>query len=596
MPPMQFPVFIPPIPVPQQSTPAPVVVPPLKPPKTSDWETYFDEKKGKPYYYNRVTKKTTWKKPDELKAVSENPKAQPKPVKTENYLGSKTWKRVFCDTGVVYYYNSETKEVTWTAPKLPTAAAPADGVQRTPSPTSDKSKRRANEKELAAIDAVLGKGDAIDSTESADIGDEGETEGDSIEDTDEPLAKRRKQYESEEDHQERIKAFQEMLQRTVTSSTTKWDDVLPSLACEEGFGAIAEMAERRALFEDHIKARAREELAEARANAKQNADGFRALFDELSGRFDSTVSFVRFMGLAGDDVRFTRLEPRERERYFRECTEELRRREIRESAGIREEFVSLLRDLFPEDVVGPAWAKMVPPWENVKKFLSMDDRYRAFSDEALRMSDRRSLFMDYYDGVKTRYIEKKRSRDELEDKQRSLRRKYEREKREREKNMEIFAVKEAEKQAMALIAERIKDPDFDAEKAYKDLENDPRWMDKRLRRKVKEELLHEHRGNLMEARAADFDFLLKEREAKGEITLGTTWEDFEERAGADPRFVKMPRSFNKKAAFTKHLQKLIDRALDNLVELLKENRMVYKGIKTDSQQYRNAVRVLAVNK
>lgn len=607
-------MFIPPVAIPQ-STPAPIVVPPLKAPAASDWETYFDEKKGKPYYYNRITKKTTWKKPDELKTAPElNPQnatnpsagtganvnanasgAQPKPIKTKSFLGSKVWKRVFCDTGDVYYYNTETKEVTWTAPKLP---ASEEGVQRTASPTADKLKMRTKEKDLAAIDAVLGKGDDDDDgpkNAKNDNDNEDEKEEDDGEDIEEPLAKRCKQYESEEEHQERIRAFQEMLQRTVKTSAAKWDELLPTLACEAGFGGILEMGERRALFEDHVKARAREEQAEARANAKQNSDGFRALFDELSDRFDSTVSFVRFMGLAGDDVRFTRLEPRERERYFRECTEDLRRREVRESAGIREEFVAILRDLFPEDVVGPAWAKMVPAWDNVKKFLSMDDRYKAFSDSLLRMSDRRSLFMDYYSDVKARYVEKKKSQDKLEEKQRSLQRKYEREKREREKNMEIFAVKEAEKQALALIAERIKDPDFDADKAYKELENDPRWTDKRLRRRAKEDLLHKHRCDLMDARIADYDLLLREQEAKGEITLGTTWEDFEEKVGADPRFVKMPRSFNKKAAFLKHLNGLIDRALSNLVELLKENRMVYKGIKMDSQQYRNAARVLAVN-
>ena len=625
---MQFPMFIPPVSLPQAPNDQPQQPPQATAAQPSEWETYFDERKGKPYYHNRTTGKTTWKMPDELKkaqsAAATAQPTQPQPIKTENYSGSKVWKRVFCDTGAVYYYNADTKEVTWTAPKI----APEEKEQQQPrtsnSPTAEKMVKRAEGNALAAIDAVLGKGgtdNSIGSSSSSSSNnndspdtktnedDNSDNDNDSNnnnnssssstkEGSDEPLAKRRKkqQYESEEDHREKVKVFQEMLQKVVKSSTSKWDEMLPTLACAEGFGAILDMGERRALFEDHVKARAREEQAEARANARQNAEGFRALFGELSPQFDSTVGFLRFMELAGDDPRFTRLEPHERERYFRDSVEELRRREAREAADVRGGFLAILRDLFPEDVVGRSWAKTLPLWENVKKFLSLDDRYKAISDERLRMSDRRAIFMSYYDGVKTRYLEEKRRRDELEDKERSIRRKYEREKRDREKAMKAFAVKEAEKQALALIAERIKDPGFITKDCLKSLGDDPRWKNKLLTDKSRERLLREHRSALVDARIADYKLLLREQDAKGGITLGTTWEEFSERVGSDPRFVKTPQSCSRKALFVNYRQDLINRALDNLVELLKENRMVSRGLRMDSQQYRNAARILAVKK
>ncbi|CAG2197793.1 PRP40 [Mytilus edulis] len=60
---------------------------------------------GRTYYYNSVTKHSSWEKPDDLK------------TKAELKLSQCPWKVYKSDTGKVYYHNTETKESRWTKPK-----------------------------------------------------------------------------------------------------------------------------------------------------------------------------------------------------------------------------------------------------------------------------------------------------------------------------------------------------------------------------------------------------------------------------------------------------------------------------------------------
>ncbi|GAV49008.1 hypothetical protein ZYGR_0N04130 [Zygosaccharomyces rouxii] len=75
---------------------------------------------GRKYYYNAVTKQSTWHKPESLDEMDENrgvkrfKKIESKPhVALELYHG---WHLVICDTGKKFYYNVETNESVWNLP------------------------------------------------------------------------------------------------------------------------------------------------------------------------------------------------------------------------------------------------------------------------------------------------------------------------------------------------------------------------------------------------------------------------------------------------------------------------------------------------
>ncbi len=96
----------------------------------SDWKEMKDEKTGRPYWYNKVTKKTTWNEAD-TQVSAASPVAVASPAIQAD--ASNDWKEMKDEkTGRPYWYNKVTKKTTWneadtkaTSPKQDTAADPA---------------------------------------------------------------------------------------------------------------------------------------------------------------------------------------------------------------------------------------------------------------------------------------------------------------------------------------------------------------------------------------------------------------------------------------------------------------------------------------
>merc|ERR1712126_127026 len=75
---------------------------------TSDTRSAWGEHKapdGRIYYYNSLTKESSWEKPEDLKSAQ------------EKLLSNCPWKEFKSDGGKVYFHNSVTKESRWTKPK-----------------------------------------------------------------------------------------------------------------------------------------------------------------------------------------------------------------------------------------------------------------------------------------------------------------------------------------------------------------------------------------------------------------------------------------------------------------------------------------------
>jgi len=95
-----------------------VVEPPPMPeeaPLPPGWTEVTDKKTGKTYYYHKATKKTSWKRP-EPEPEPEEEEEIPEPEPEEDTLPPGWTEVTDKKTGKTYYYNKATKKTSWKRP------------------------------------------------------------------------------------------------------------------------------------------------------------------------------------------------------------------------------------------------------------------------------------------------------------------------------------------------------------------------------------------------------------------------------------------------------------------------------------------------
>jgi len=111
---------------PPEPEPEPDALPP-------GWTEVTDKKTGKTYYYNKNTKKTSWKRPEPEE--EDIPEPEPEPEEDELPPG---WTEVTDKkTGKTYYYNKNTKKTSWKRPE-PEEEIPEPEEEEAPEPEEDE--------------------------------------------------------------------------------------------------------------------------------------------------------------------------------------------------------------------------------------------------------------------------------------------------------------------------------------------------------------------------------------------------------------------------------------------------------------------------
>ncbi|KAI3982914.1 hypothetical protein MKX01_010397, partial [Papaver californicum] len=463
---------------------------------------------GAVYYYNAITKESTYEKPVGYKGEPNKVTVQPTPVSWEKLPGT-DWASVTTDDGKKYYYNSITKVSSWQIPSevtelkkkpdedllktnmllvqnanLPekepgpiTLSTPAitmggrDAIACAPGASSalDLIKKKLQDSGVPAASSPLQTSSIpaasdVNGSKPADAavkkslgenskgkqkdasGDENMSDSSSdAEDVDNGPTK-----------EECIMQFKEMLKERGILPFSKWEKELPKIVFDPRFKAVPGYSARRSLFEHYVRTRAEEERKEKRAAQKAAIENFKQLLEEASEGIDHKTDYQSFKKKWGNDPRFEALDRKERELLLNERVLPLKRAAEEKIRAVREaatsSFKSMLRD--------KGNINTSSRWSRVKDSLRDDPRYKSVGHE-----DREILFNEYMSELKAAEEEvgrvskaKRDEQDKLKEREREMRKRKERDEQEVERVRLKVRRKEAVSSYQALLVEIIRDP------------------------------------------------------------------------------------------------------------------------------------------
>ncbi|EPS62208.1 hypothetical protein M569_12583, partial [Genlisea aurea] len=480
-------------------------------PKKMDAWTMHRSEAGVIYYYNALTGKSTYEKPPDFNGEDKGT-MQSAPVSWEK-LADTDWMLVNMNDGRRYYYNNITKLSSWQVPpevadmrkkqdsqgsdsrsvalssgdavtekvsdvsSLNTPATITGGRDavpvRSPAVSSGSSsaldliKRKLQDpgipdstspgSSLPAAVEINGRksADATIKSLQNESGKEKNKDGDGDADVSNSSS------DSEDEDvdpmkEECVLKFKEMLKERGVAPFSKWEKELPKIVFDPRFKAIKDHTARRTLFEHYVRTRAEEERKEKRAALKAALEGFKQLLEEKKEDIDHNTDYQTFRTKWGEDPRFKALDRKEKELLLNERVLPLKKaaEEMAHAARLAavSDFKSMLQD--------KGRVTSSSRWSKVKDSLKGDPRYRA-----IRHEDRERLFNEFVDELKAAEDAARKAKppvddqeDKLKQRERALLKRKEREEQEVERVRQKARRKEAVESYQALLVETIKDP------------------------------------------------------------------------------------------------------------------------------------------
>ncbi|KLT39845.1 hypothetical protein CC85DRAFT_297775 [Cutaneotrichosporon oleaginosum] len=408
----------------------PMGLPNFPPPLPPNWSEHRAPDGVTPYYYNSVTKQSTYARPTLAPPVVSAPPVKEKKKKKEKPkekvpIPGTGWMRITTNEGNTFYFEKENKRSEWTVPEeIAEAVAALEASEaeerkrkaeearlerlreqeRVRAEIAEERKRKAEEKKRKAQPA---EGPAAKKAkpdeESGVVDDDGAPEVEDEEewkravaaefdtqDRQKAAAAAREEGEAEKGAEEAAKkvfAVPEKVQVSAEegralfkeiSPFAPWDQALPLFINDPRYVLLPSMKERRDVYEEYCRTAGRAKRTNKPAEPTKKADPekeYRALMREevtsTRTRFDDFRRKYkkdrRFWAFGRDD--------REREKAFKVHLRELGERKRADADRAEKDFLELLSEA---DVTADS------EWSSVKKGISSDPRYDAVGSSSLR--------------------------------------------------------------------------------------------------------------------------------------------------------------------------------------------------------------------
>ncbi|XP_069110449.1 pre-mRNA-processing factor 40 homolog B-like isoform X2 [Argopecten irradians] len=350
---------------------------------------------GRTYYYNNMTKQSSWEKPDDMKS------------KAELQLSQCPWKEYKSDTGKVYYHNALTKESKWTKPKEleeleeivkgeakkktvvdtprtatpPVSAVPPSGITLPAQPSKPSSAiQAAMEATLASIELPPPSGGALippqEKADKIDSGDESEDEKPPKKEVVPLVFKSRK---------EAMEAFKSLLREKSVSSTATWEQAMKVIVNDPRYGALKQLNERKQAFNEYKTQRVKEEKEEQRLRAKQAKEDLEQ-FLLNSDKMNSSIKYWKADDMFGGEEVWKVVHDRDRRELFDDVTHMLAKKEKEESKALRKRntkvFAEIL-DSMPSLTNSTTWSEAQQMLLDNPRFTDDPDLHNMDKEDAL---------------------------------------------------------------------------------------------------------------------------------------------------------------------------------------------------------------------
>lgn len=253
---------------------------PAPPANPADQWTEHKAPDGRTYYYNSVTKLSSWQKPDQLKS----------PV--ELLLSQCPWKEHTADNGKIYYHNINTKESRWIIPpELEEIKAKIAAEEEKPAKSNDKTaspmqplpqllvNSGSNSPSVIAAPSPGAKS-ALEAAMAATLASielpipEPTKEEAKIPIPDKPAENQPSQPDVKvfKDKKEAMDAFKDLLKEKNVPSNATWDTCVKMIGNDPRYESFKKLNERKQVFNAYKTQKLKDEKEEQRLRAKKSKE------------------------------------------------------------------------------------------------------------------------------------------------------------------------------------------------------------------------------------------------------------------------------------------------------------------------------------
>ncbi|XP_071534458.1 pre-mRNA-processing factor 40 homolog B isoform X5 [Panulirus ornatus] len=317
--------------------------------KKSVW-TEHKAPDGRIYFYNTVTRQSSWEKPDELKTPA------------ELLLSQCPWKEYKSESGKTYYHNVQTKESRWTIPKeleeLKTKIAAEENASKTCN-TEDKKPASALDQAMAATLAAIqvpatskapekksGPLDKEELNKPTSLG-EGTKQAPRIPVWVEPEVVKEVPESKQlvfKDKKEALEAFKEFLRDKGVPSDATWEKAVRMIQNDARYEAFNKLNEKKQAFNAYKVQRAKEEKEEQRLRAKKAKEDLEQ-FLLNSERMNSTVKYYRCHEMFQHLELWKAVPESERREVYEDVVFNLAKKEKEENKAMRKRNMKVLSEI-----------------------------------------------------------------------------------------------------------------------------------------------------------------------------------------------------------------------------------------------------------